>query len=141
MNALSIRQPYADLIVKGIKDVENRSWFTATRGRIYIHTGKIFDQAGYDSMMDMKVLLPRKEDYDLGAIIGEVDIVDCKFRKASLIYYDYSCWYEIGKWGYILANPILYDKPIPCKGQLGFFEIDIQEGQIKTEYSPEFRRD
>ncbi len=141
MKALSIKQPHAHLIATGIKDVENRSWFTATRGRIYIHTGKIFDQAGYDFMLDMKVLLPRKEDYDLGAIIGEVDIVDCKFRKPALISHGFSSWHEIGMWGYILANPILYDKPIPCRGQLGFFEVDIQDGQVKTEYSPEFRRE
>ena len=112
---------------------------TATRERIYIHTGKIFDQAGYDFMVDMKGILPRKEDYDLGTIIGEVDIIDCKFRKPLQI--GFSLWHEVGMWGYILANSVRYDTPIPCKGQLGFFEIDIQEGQVKTEYSPEFRRE
>ena len=140
MKALSIKQPWAHLIVTGIKDVENRSWFTATRERVYIHTGKVFDQASYNYMVGTadNILLLRKEDYDLGAIIGEVDIVDCKFRKPGLFDHGFSSWHEVGKWGYILANPILYDKSIPCRGQLGFFGVDING---ETEYSPEFRRE
>lgn len=37
MKTLSIRQPWASLIVKGFKDVENRSWRTPIRGEIAIH--------------------------------------------------------------------------------------------------------
>ena len=135
MKALSIKQPWAHLIVTGIKDVENRSWWTGTRERVYIHAGKTFDQAGYDSMTDVKVL-PRKEDYDFGAIIGEVDIIDCKFRHPLQI--GFSKWHDTGYWGFILSNPLKYDKPIPCRGQLGFFEVDING---ETAYSPEFRRE
>ena len=136
MRALSIRQPYADLIARGIKDVENRSWWTATRGCVYIHAGLKFDQFSYGNMVDRQGLLPRKEDYDFGAIIGEVDIVDCTFRKPLQI--GFSKWHDTGYWGFILTNAILYDKPIPCRGQLGFFEVDING---ETEYSKEFRRD
>jgi hypothetical protein len=32
MKVLSVRQPFADLIVKGIKEIENRSWQTPYRG-------------------------------------------------------------------------------------------------------------
>lgn len=145
MKALSIRQPWADLIAKGIKDVENRSWWTGTRERIYIHAGKTFDESGHYYMDGERLpgasenLLPRKVDYDFGAIIGEVDIVDCKFRKAVLIDTGFSSWHNPGYWGFILANPVLYDKPIPCRGQLGFFEVNIDTAE--TEYSPEFRRE
>ena len=37
MKALSIKQPWASLIAHGIKDIENRTWKTNFRGRIYIH--------------------------------------------------------------------------------------------------------
>lgn len=37
MKALTVRQPYAGLISAGIKDVENRSWRTHYRGRLWIH--------------------------------------------------------------------------------------------------------
>ncbi len=137
MLALSIRQPWSWLIVSGIKDVENRRWHTAFRGRIYVHAGKSFDQEGYEYLLRETggLDLPLKVDYQLGALIGEVDIVDCKFRKAFAIAF--SRWHEHGSWGFILANPVMYEQPIPCKGQLGLFEVNMP-GAL-TEYAPEFR--
>ena len=41
MKALSIKQPWASLIAHGIKDIENRTWKTNFRGRIYIHASSI----------------------------------------------------------------------------------------------------
>ena len=38
MKAITIRQPWASLIVHGIKDIENRSWQTNFRGRVLIHS-------------------------------------------------------------------------------------------------------
>lgn len=37
--ALTIKQPWAALIIAGIKDVENRSWTTPHRGLLLIHAG------------------------------------------------------------------------------------------------------
>ncbi len=52
MKALNIRQPRAHLIVHGHKDVENRSWPTKFRGRVYVHAGKRFDvEALLDSQL------------------------------------------------------------------------------------------
>lgn len=46
MKAISIRQPYAYLIVNGKKDIENRNWKTKQRGRVLIHASqKIDDEA------------------------------------------------------------------------------------------------
>ena len=39
MKALSIRQPWAELIVAGLKDIENRTWRTDYRGPVLIHAG------------------------------------------------------------------------------------------------------
>lgn len=47
MKALSIRQPWAWLIVNGYKSIENRTWNTRIRGTILIHAGKGFDKEGY----------------------------------------------------------------------------------------------
>lgn len=37
MKAITIKQPWASLIVHGIKDIENRTWLTHFRGRVLIH--------------------------------------------------------------------------------------------------------
>ena len=39
MKAITIKQPWASLIVEGIKDIENRTWKTSFRGRVLIHAG------------------------------------------------------------------------------------------------------
>jgi len=59
----------------------------------------------------------RTAQFHRGAIVGEVDIIDCVDRSDSL-------WF-VGKYGFILANPVLYENPIPCKGKLNFFEPEI----------------
>ena len=66
MRALSIRQPWAYLIAIGAKDVENRSWLTRFRGRIYIHASKRFDNyapvwLGAKELTEVKALIPGKD--------------------------------------------------------------------------------
>src|SRR3990167_10513383 len=142
MKALSIKQPWAWLICAGYKDIENRDWFIGRKpalggrfqnrglelpSRIYVHTGKIADLNALVSphlaelLRQGKLRLPLS--LDIGAIIGEVDITGCVDKSDSL-------WFT-GKYGFTLANPALYDKPIPYPGQLGFFEIpeEVIHGQ------------
>ena len=153
MKALSIRQPWAWLIAKGIKDVENRSWPTDFRGRIYIHAGAKFDtQAMLDNRLCpwlAEALIDDETGKQLdelhrnfnrhGAIIGEVDLFDCKYQY-DLMDNDFcSPWAESGKYGFYLANAVLYDEPIPCRGQLGFFGVEFPNGTLITAYSPTFR--
>src|SRR5215472_1457845 len=49
MKALSVRQPWAWLIVNGYKPVENRNWLTKFRGRLLIHAGQRFDPKGVEA--------------------------------------------------------------------------------------------
>lgn len=126
MRALSIRQPWAWLIASGYKDVENRRWKTDFRGRIYIHAGKVFDRVGLNVLGRLRSVrkeavdaVSGKTSWEFGAIIGEVDVVDCVTRS-------HSPWFS-GPYGLVMRNPRLYSKSIPCRGKLGFFEPDIAE--------------
>jgi hypothetical protein len=47
VKALSIRQPWAWLIVNGQKDIENRCWKTHFRGKIYVHAAKGMTRGDY----------------------------------------------------------------------------------------------
>lgn len=147
MKALSVKQPWAWLICKGIKDVENRTWYIhmppllnypATPRCIYIHTGKVKDTLqGCRRAFAILERVQGKEKadiirasfwnsgFELGAIIGEVDIVGCKFRRGDMNANLFSPWHEVGMYGLLLANPVLYHEPYPCKGRLGFFEPDV----------------
>lgn len=146
MKALSIKQPWASLIAHGIKDVENRSWRTNFRGRIYIHASsrKAGDlpyilstqQANY---ITTKVdnMPPYTDNMPFSAIIGEVDIVDCVINHPSIWaekMSTYPCENISGLqilsknqkyiWNWVLENPVLYENPIlNVKGKLSFWEF------------------
>ena len=126
MKALTIREPWASLIVTGYKKYEFRSWKTNYRGKILIHAGLNLE----------KDMLNRFKDYDIecvkGAIIGEAEIVDCilvdkefndQLRKIDPIVYGRSNHTETYAWK--LDNVIKYDTPIFCKGKLGLWNFEI----------------
>lgn len=120
MKTLSILQPWAWLIVTGQKDIENRSWPTKVRGRIFVHAGKTYTRETHLQFCENMphVRLP---DFDIikaetGAIVGSVDIVDCVMHHPSP-------WKDAGSFGFVLANPEPCG-PVRWRGQLGFFEVD-----------------
>ena len=121
MKALSIRQPWASLIVAGIKDVENRTWATKLRGPLAIHAGLYKESRGrgevYDAMM--AILCPELPDpLPRGGIIGTVDLVD-------VVQDSESEWAEDGQYHWLLANPQPLDF-VPVRGRLGLFNVEAQ---------------
>jgi predicted transcriptional regulator len=64
MLALSVRQPYADQIMRGTKRIEYRSRPTKVRGRVYIYAS-------------LKPASSRGEDLPRGVIVGAVEIHNC----------------------------------------------------------------
>lgn len=119
MKALSIKQPWASLIVHGFKQVENRTWSTRFRGDIWIHAGKSIDreamadvQAGIHPVTGAAMLFGGI-DFPTGGIIGRATIVDCVDQSDDPFF--------VGPFGFVLENA----RPVefrPCRGQLGFFE-------------------
>ena len=148
MKAISIKQPWASLIAHGIKDIENRTWKTNYRGKVYIHASA--KQAGsYDELLNDLQKIEFKEKYDrvtlrkqhhFSAIIGEVDIVDCVINHPSIWAEksdNYGRFFRngvpayVGKkenkpiYNWVLDNPVIYEKPIlNVKGKLSFWEFE-----------------
>lgn len=112
---LSIRQPYAWLVANGIKDIENRSWRTHFRGPLLIHAGLDRSMLTQEFVEECEAIgrVRMPEEYDLGGVVGYVEVVDCVRRHGS-------AWKDPGSWGWVLANarPLRYRE---CGGALGFF--------------------
>jgi hypothetical protein len=111
--ALSIRQPWAWLIVNGYKDIENRSWPTPFRGRVLIHAGKKHD--GKPDDWDWPHI-SRPAAFDYGGIVGVAEIHGCVSHSASPWFF--------GDFGFLIRNA----KPLPFtpyRGRLGFFEVEL----------------
>jgi len=120
--ALSIKQPWAQLIMEGRKDVEVRSWATPYRGRLWIHTGQKLD--AYANKRFKRIDLFR------GGIIGYAELWGIRPFSArsweewrSRHLDDAPFDEELAKYGWIFRNPKLLDHPIPAKGTIGLFDL------------------
>lgn len=103
--ALTIKQPWAWLIVAGHKDIENRNWPTKFRGRFIIHASRHWSPSGARFARKLGIELP--DDLPRGGIIGSAELVDCVTEHESP-------WFE-GRYGFVLAKP----QALPFKKRLG----------------------
>ena len=89
MRVITVRQPWAWLIIHGGKDIETRDWPTSVRGRVAIHTSarllvdECKDVAATLHWMGREQLHLGKGDLALGSIIGTVDVIDCVRQSDS----------------------------------------------------------
>lgn len=124
--ALSIRQPWAWLIVNGHKDIENRDWPTNFRGQLLVHAGLTMPRKHYDATvgeLELCGLLPRDmpayEDLQRGGFVGWTHIVDCVKSHPSQ-------WKIENPWGDGYGFVLRDSRPmpfLPWKGRLGFFNV------------------
>jgi hypothetical protein len=131
MYALSVRQPWAWLVVNDLKDIENRGHKTRMRGEVAIHAPLTIDWSAWGDMINGRhparpsltlptMAVPTKAELRTGGIIGVVTFCDCVTAHDS-------AWF-VGPYGYVLkdARPVPF---VPCRGQLGFFKLpaDIEQ--------------
>ena len=110
---ISVRQPYADCIVQGFKDVENRSRPTRYRGLVAILSSKkVFDddrarEAARRCFGDCGHN-EKTHPFRRGGIIGIAELYDVVTERAG-------DWWFTGPFGYLLrhARAIPF---IPCRG-------------------------
>ena len=130
LKCLSVSQPFADLIISGKKIIELRNWNTNFRGEFLIH-------APIKIRTEDSKRLKINEKLVTGAIIGKAELyevkkynsikeikTDQKFHLASKNFHDRT-------YGFMLKNSKSLRIPIPYKGQLGFFEIDLPKTKNK----------
>jgi hypothetical protein len=133
MKSLSIRAPWWWYILHGGKDIENRDRQSSVvtqryLGPVWVHVGKFWrpsevydDVCAADAMQalaagDFAQLTDwRRLELCCGCIVGSVEI-------AGYVTASPSPWF-VGDVGLVLRNPVPLATPVPCKGQLGFFDI------------------
>lgn len=133
MKVISLKEPYASLIMNGIKKIETRSWKTNYRGKLYIHASvskiskEILSNKELMELVDINNL-------SFGNIICSCDLVDCipmtdefilKVKKNRREFL--SGEYAVGRYAWILENVQVLDQMIPAKGQLGIWNYNLEE--------------
>lgn len=139
MKTITIKQPYADVIVEGIKDIENRTWPTKFRGRVLIHASAMQVKArnvNYPHNEIWQMFVPKDNlmrayfsKNTTSAIVGSVEIIDCVINHPSAWAEKCEPIYRFGTdkivqatYNWVLANPIKFPEPIPAKGKLSFWD-------------------
>lgn len=147
--ALSVRMPWAWLLVHPrpklpdlpYKPVENRDMQTKVRGPIFIHAGATVDWEGLQWIRDNRLLKPAVmrelervcEKWTHGALIGTVELTECTRNYQS-------AWFQ-GPWGYVMRKPHPFNRPIDCKGQVGFFSaVPEAPATVEKGATPDARR-
>lgn len=130
MKALSLLQPWASLVVQGVKTIETRSWSTAYRGELLIHasTGRkggilasrppfsrhiaSFDALPFGALIGTAVLYAvyRVEELD-PVTIANLSVEEKAFGD-----------YRPGRFAWLFAEASPLPRPVPVRGSLGLWE-------------------
>jgi hypothetical protein len=133
MRAITICQPYAELILRGLKRVENRAWPTDYRGAILIHAGKsqkFFTPDNYGILID---------EMAFGAVVGVAQLRGCiryrPLRKLDPAVLEAWPWLENhehceGPYCWILEDVFRFPTIVPHRGMPGVF--DVPAGLVAT---------
>lgn len=130
--ALSIKQPWATLVVHGLKGIEVRNWPTARRERILVHAARIPD-CRPQAWRHLPEHLGSQAQM-LGGFVGSVDLVDCRtYRSADdfnrdgpMHLNDPDWWREPVLYGFTFARPETMTF-VSYSGWMRFFPVELEE--------------
>ncbi|XP_018408498.1 PREDICTED: activating signal cointegrator 1 isoform X4 [Nanorana parkeri] len=136
---LSMHQPWASLLVAGIKRVEGRTWYSAHRGRLWIAAAakrpspqEISElEASYRVLLNKDIHFPK--DYPTGCLLGCVEVVDCLSREQFQEQYRSLNQESASPFVFICTNPQELPIKFPMKGQHKIWKLDskIHQGAKK----------
>lgn len=125
--AISLRQPWAMLMARGIKRIENRTWRSQRRGPVLIHASSWWNSREAAAIMETATRILEHHGLPLpsftleqaraarGGVVGRFTIVDCVQESDDPFFF--------GPNGFVVKDAHMLDAPIPCAGRLGFFEV------------------
>jgi hypothetical protein len=119
VKALTICQPYAELIARGEKVIENRTWATDYRGPLAIHAGKSREWLDHDDHpkanygIDVKAI-------PFGAVVAVARLRGC-CRIEDLPLELRGTEHANGPWCWLLVDVQRID-PVPYRGAQGLWD-------------------
>ena len=124
MKVLSLKQPYAELIVSGCKTIELRKWNTKFRGKFLVHASLNTDKDAVDEFYNKGLI--KTMDLPVGCIIGCVTLVDVKRYDSFVLDGDrHLATMDYGCYGFVLTNAERMEK-VYVKGKLNFWNYELE---------------
>ncbi|KAG7283778.1 hypothetical protein CRUP_034402 [Coryphaenoides rupestris] len=120
---LSMHQPWASLLVLGIKRMEGRTWYTSHRGRLWIaaaakkptpqETAEV--ESMYRQLYKREPRFPK--DYPTGCLLGCVNVADCLTQDQLREQFSDTCEESSSPFVFICTNPQELVVKFPMKGK------------------------
>ncbi|MDP3720792.1 MAG: ASCH domain-containing protein [Acidobacteriota bacterium] len=120
--ALTICQPFPELILRGLKPIENRTWATHYRGELLIHAGLSKEwMEGFD--------LDEFPGMRFGAVVGIARLSACLPKTGTAREDDkWGPWRKLyrhehanGPWCWVLENVRKLSEPLEVRGAQGLW--------------------
>jgi hypothetical protein len=159
MKCISLKQPWATLIILGIKRQEIRTWGTLYRGQLAIHASRRFpEEARRLCQVEPFRSIFRKFgfrgecDLPKGAVLGVVQLADCRaiavqdrLTMEQLAYPTFPSptgggqGRRPGCWVWEFTDPRPLARPLPFRGQMGIYNVMISEMDLTEATMPLLR--
>ena len=152
MKAITIWQPYASLIICGLKRFETRSWSTKCRGPLIIHAAKKWDRERAGDVERVQELIKKyinlnhlDDDHlkmlirpigeTLGCALGAVRLTDCQQMDSGRSLFENEVGsFGPGRYGWSCLSPVPFSEPILAKGMQGLWNpSDELVAKVKSE--------
>lgn len=133
--AISLKQPWATLLVHGLKTIEVRRWRTLYRGDLLIHAARVpDDRPGVWDKVPEKLREAARQE---GGVIGVAKLVECKeYRRAEEFVADVDkhmndpSWFEeTGLFGFRFEE-VRQVPFVRVPGNLRLFELELELAQV-----------
>lgn len=124
---ISVRQPWAWLLVNGVKKVENRTWETSYRGPLLIHASRTTVDLIRTNCSELFADMPPADMLPLGCLVGMVHLAECITLKDAQRRRDLAGQGRFieGPFCWIMNKPRPMFKPISFIGRLGLFRVPV----------------
>ena len=109
---ISLRQPWAWLVLQGFKDIENRGRVSHFRGELFIHasSSRQYLEEDVEAVREEYGIEVPASELQFGCLIGSVIMVDCVQESKSRGVE--------GPYGYLVSEP-RWIEPIDLKANAG----------------------
>ncbi len=120
MKCISLQPPWGALVCAGLKDCENRDWYSKFSGVILIHQSRRMDSDAweylcYEQPKAYEWLLAHRDLSRAYGILGRVTFEPMVTRLESPWFF--------GPYAWPCHDAVLFKRVIPYRGQLGIFDV------------------
>ncbi len=132
MKTISLLQPWASLVVMGVKIIETRSWRTNYRGELLIHASSGKKGSVLAKEPPFKNYIPDFSLLPFSAIIGKVildevlpvEILFLSDEHLNTLTLEQKAFgdYTRGRYAWLLSGAVALPSPIYIKGALNLWE-------------------